>query len=49
MCRHKEKYKRKEATKILVSLWIDAGLPKWKGYIVYIFVELYQILVNHWK
>lgn len=48
MCRHKDKYKRKEATKTLVNLWVEDGLPRWKGWIVFIFVELYQILVNHW-
>ena len=48
MCNHKDLYKRKEATKILVDLWVKSGLPKWKAWFVYVNVELYQILVNHW-
>lgn len=48
MCNHKEQYKRKYATQLLIELWIQNGLPKWKSYIVYVFVELYQIFKNHW-
>lgn len=42
MCRHKDIYKRKDATKVLIDLWIKEGLPKWKSYIVFVCVELYQ-------
>ena len=44
-----EKYPRKAATKQLVDLWVRAGLPKWKGAIVYIFVEMYCKYVRKWK
>lgn len=48
MCNHKDQYKRKYATQLLTELWVQNGLPKWKSYIVYIFVELYQIIINKW-
>lgn len=48
MCRRKETYKRKEATKVLIDLWKKEGLPTWKCWIVYLFVEIYQICKG-WK
>lgn len=48
MCKHKDKYDRKDATKLLVDMWVEDGLPKWKSSFVYISVELYQIFVNKW-
>ena len=47
--RHKEKYPRKQATKDLVNLWQRAGLPKWQGKLVYVFVELYCRFILKWK
>ncbi len=53
MCGHKEKYRRREATSILLKLWKNAGLGErwytsWKPWVVYAFVELYQISKG-WK
>ena len=48
MCKHKDLYRRKQATKILVELWKENGLSTWKCWIVYICVEIYQ-LFNGWK
>ena len=48
------RYKRKEATSILLKLWKKAGLgnrwyTSWKPYVVYIAVELYQMRQGGWK
>lgn len=43
MCKHKQDYRRKYATQVLVDLWKQNGLGKIKAGIVYICVELYQI------
>lgn len=46
---YQDLYPRKQATKQLVNLWIRAGLPKWKGWLAYIFVELYCKYWRKWK
>ncbi len=53
MCEHKDDYRRRYATSILLKLWKNAGLGErwytsWKPWVVYVFVELYQILKG-WK
>lgn len=53
MCAHKDIYRRREATSALIKLWKNAGLggrwyTSWKPWVVYGFVELYQIFQG-WK
>ena len=53
MCENKDKFKRREATSILIKLWKQAGLgshwyTSWKPWLVYISVELYQ-MAKGWK
>lgn len=53
MCEHKNDYRRRYATSVLLKLWKNAGLGErwytsWKPWVVYVFVELYQILKG-WK
>lgn len=54
LCENRGQCKRKEATSILLKLWKEDGLGKrwytsWKPWIVYIFVELYQMKQGGWK
>lgn len=42
MCRHKDQYDRRIASRILKDIWITCGLNKIKGYLVYFFTDLYQ-------
>lgn len=51
MCRHKDKYDRKIASKILRDIWIACGLNKTKGYLVYWLMDTYQWLRHgrEWK
>lgn len=46
MCNNKKNYKRKTATHILLKLWKMNGLASWKSWIIYIFIELYQIFTS---
>ena len=53
MWENKDKFKRREATSILIKLWKQAGLgsrwyTSWKPWVVYISVELYQ-MAKGWK
>lgn len=48
MCENKGVYRRREATSVLLKLWKNAGLGNrwymaWKPWVVYCFVEIYQI------
>lgn len=48
MCENKDKFSRREATKILYDIWKQDGLGRnlitiWKPWVVYVFVEIYQI------
>lgn len=51
MCRHKDQYDRKTASKMLRDIWISNGLNKIKGYLVYFFMDLYQLIKHgrQWK
>lgn len=42
MCRHKTRYDRRIASKMLYDIWVFNGLNKFKGIIVYLCVDLYQ-------
>ncbi|MDD4556985.1 MAG: DUF1353 domain-containing protein [Alphaproteobacteria bacterium] len=44
MCEHKNKFKRREATKVLCEIWQDDGLGKVKATLVFACVEFYQFL-----
>jgi hypothetical protein len=44
MCRHKALYDRNVSSKMLRDIWVACGLPKWKGYLMYLFVDLYQLV-----
>ena len=53
MCVHKDRFKRREATEILVRAWKDSGLGSrwytaWKPFLVFASVELYK-WANGWK
>ncbi len=48
MCRNKDKYKRKEATDILIELWLENGLNKFKAQIAKISINIYQY-IKGWK
>lgn len=48
MCQHKDKYKREYATDILVEVWQEDGLEKWKSYLVRLAVNVYQWF-NGWQ
>lgn len=48
MCRHKDKYGRKEATDILIELWREAGLDELKAQIAKVSINIYQFLKG-WK
>lgn len=48
MCNHKDQFRRNYATRMLVDLWKQDGLKKFKAVIVYVCVELYQICKG-WK
>ncbi|MDD4556206.1 MAG: DUF1353 domain-containing protein [Alphaproteobacteria bacterium] len=54
MCENKDKFSRREATSILMKLWKQAGLgSRWytafKPWLVYCFVEAYQMTQKGWK
>lgn len=49
MCQHKSEYSRKYSTDILVDLWQQEGLNRYKAYIVKVCVNLYQIIKGEWK
>lgn len=48
MCQNKDKFSRKEATNILIELWLQAGLNKFKAKIAQYGVSVYQWLKG-WK
>lgn len=48
MCQHKDKYKRKYATDILVEVWQEDGLEDFKAWFVRWSVNLYQWF-NGWR
>ena len=48
LCQHKDIYSRKYATNILVDVWVEDGLEKWKAWFVRWSVNLYQWLKG-WK
>lgn len=53
MCENKDKYKRHDATSILIKIWKNDGLgdkwfTSWKPWFVYFFVETYQFFKG-WK
>lgn len=41
-CKKKKEGKRREASEILVELWKEDGLPKWKAWFVFWGVEIVQ-------
>lgn len=51
MCRHKSRYSRNVASKMLRDIWIKSGLNPIKGWIIYFLVDFYQWLVfgREWK
>lgn len=49
MCKHKEQYTRKYATKVLVDLWRKEGLNRYKAYIVKVCVNAYQMIKGGWN
>lgn len=49
MCKTKQCWDRKYATNVLVDEWCDAGLSKWKGFIVKICVNIYQAIKGGWN
>lgn len=48
LCKDKDKYSRKAATDILIELWLDDGLNRFKAVIARFSVNLYQRLKG-WK
>lgn len=48
MCKNKDKWKRKEATDILIELWLKSGLNKFKAKIAKNSVNIYHWLKG-WK
>lgn len=42
MCLHKDKYSRKQATKVLIDIWRDNGLENFKASIAKFAVNIYQ-------
>ncbi len=48
MCKNKDLYSREIATNVLIELWLDAGLNKFKAKIAAFSVNLYQRLKG-WK
>ncbi len=48
MCQNKDKFSRKEATSILIELWLQAGLNKFKAQIAKLSINIYQRLKG-WK
>lgn len=48
MCQNKDKYKRKEATNILIELWLQSGLNRFKAQIAKFSINIYQMLKG-WK
>ena len=51
MCRNKEQFDRRVATKMLIDIWVDAGLSRTKGELIGFCINCYQ-LVKHgseWK
>ena len=51
MCRHKDQFPRKVSSKMLRDIWIACGLNRIKGWIMYFFVDLNQLLLfgKDWK
>ena len=49
MCQHKSEYSRNYSTDILVDLWQQEGLNRYKAYIVKVCVNLYQLIKGGWK
>ena len=51
MCRNKNKYDRRIASRMLRDIWVNAGLGKIKGSLIYLFVEIYQWIMfrKEWK
>ena len=47
-CENKSKFGRRESTKLLCDLWKKDGLGKVKSFLVYVFVEAYQ-MGKGWK
>lgn len=48
MCQNKAKFSRQEATNILIELWLQAGLNKFKAKIAKLSINIYQWLKG-WK
>ena len=49
MCCHKDKYKRKLASDVMLYLLLERGVLKWQAYLMYICVELYQKYHEGWQ
>lgn len=49
MCKHKQDYSRIYATDVLVKLWENAGLNKYKAYFVKICVNIFQLFKGGWR
>lgn len=49
MCQHRAEYTRQYATKVLVDIWQQDGLGKFKAGIVELCVNVYQWFRGGWK
>lgn len=49
MCCHKDRYSRKFASDVMLQLLLKRGVPKWKSYLMYYCVELYQKYWECWE
>lgn len=51
MCKNKEEYDRRLSSKFLRDIWVSKGLNRIKGFLIYIFTDLYQFLLfrREWK
>lgn len=49
ICQNKKNYTREYSTKVLVDIWKQDGLNKYKAFIVKISVNVYQFFRGGWK
>lgn len=49
LCTKKDKYSREFSSRVMLELLLKRGIPKWKAYLMYFFVELYQKYWRNWQ